>query len=132
MTAATATTVPTGPAFRTGYAAARAASAKAYKALATAIQHVAPPTAEMHDLFLSRPTAYAECLRKMADIVATLPVLREDATRARTIADEYAQHACHRCHGTGDYSAPTRAFRQGRPYCFACGGTGDSRTGKTK
>jgi hypothetical protein len=117
-------TVPTGNAYRTGYAAARAASAKADKALATAIKHAKPLTPELHELFLTIPADYAECLRKMADIVASLPQLREDAARATAIADTYAAVACHRCNGTGDYSGATSAIRQGRPYCFYCNGTG--------
>jgi hypothetical protein len=130
MAAATATAVPTGSAFRTGYAAACAASAKADAALALAIRQcdISP---EIHKIAIERsPAQYAVALRQIADVVASLPMLREDVQRADAIAAAYAEFACYRCNGTGDYSGPTNATRQGRPYCFTCNGTGDSRTGK--
>lgn len=106
-------------------ATARKAASDARKALDTAHKHVEPPTAELHALFLTRPAQYAECLRKMADIVATLPALTAAAEQSAAALAALEERACWKCSGTGEYSAPTRAYRQGKPYCFTCNGTGD-------
>lgn len=106
------------------YAAARKAGADARAALDTAHKHLTPPTAEMHELFLTVPGRYAECLRKMADIAESLPALIAAATAAADAETELADQACWYCRGTGEYSAPTSAYRNGKPYCFKCDGTG--------
>lgn len=108
-------------------AAARTAETTAAHALMTALKHVKPLDAETHELFLTRPADYAQCLRKMADIVADLPRLREDAKRTLDILSDIEAHACHRCSGTGTYSGPSNATRRGHAYCFYCNGTGDNR-----
>lgn len=113
--------------FVNAYAAARKASADADKALATALLHLTPPSADLHALMLTRPEGYAECLRKMADIAASLPMLREDVQRANTIADELSERACFHCHGTGNYQAPTSYLTRGKPQCWNCGGSGEAR-----
>jgi hypothetical protein len=107
--------------------AARLAETHAAHALSQALKNVEPPTAELHALFLTKPEGYADCLRKMADIVADLPRLREDAKRALDILSGIEQHACHRCNGTGTYGGPSNATRNGHAYCFYCNGTGDGR-----
>lgn len=117
-------------AYTTQLATARAAHTTAAHALATALKHVEPPTAELHALFLTRPESYADCLHKMADIVASLPALRAAAKEALDRLAELEKSACHRCFGTGEYSAPTRAYRQGKPYCFQCNGTGQNATAR--
>lgn len=108
-------------------AAARAAQTKASHDLSQALKNVEPPSAELHALFLTKPEGYADCLRKMADIVADLPRLREDAKRTLDILSDIEIHACHRCNGTGTYGGATHAIRRGHAYCFYCNGTGDGR-----
>lgn len=107
-------------------AAASAAKSAAIEALEKALRNVEPVTPENHTLFLSRPTAYAECLRKMADIVASLPALRAAVADATSRADALAELACYQCSGTGDYQAPTSHLTRGRPLCWKCGGDGRS------
>jgi len=114
--------------FARDLAAARKASTDATDALSQALKNVEPPSAELHALFLTKPEGYADVLRKMADIVADLPRLREDAKRALDILSDMEQHVCHRCNGTGTYYGPTGAVRRGHAYCFHCNGTGDVRT----
>ena len=103
---------------------ARNAVSQARTALDKATSHVAPPTPEMHALFMQRPEAYAECLRKMADILATIPSLRESLKSSEAILAELEKVACYRCNGSGRYEGPTNATRKGVPYCFYCDGHG--------
>lgn len=77
-------------------------------------------------LALKDPTSYATCLRKIAAIVETLPALRQAAAEAAAALAPLEERACRKCHGTGEYSAPTSAYRNGRPYCFKCNGTGET------
>jgi mono/diheme cytochrome c family protein len=114
-------------AYTTALAAARAADRDASKALAIALKHVEPLTADLHTLFLTRPAAYAECLRKMAAILDTLPALRADAAAAAAALASLDAQACWTCHGTGRYEGPTNARRRGVPYCFDCGGDGRAK-----
>lgn len=107
-------------------AAARTAHTAAGHALATALKHVEPPTAELHTVFLTKPEAYAKALHQMADIVTSLPALRAAAKDTLDALSALETDACHRCYGTGVYSGPTSAYRQGKPYCFHCNGTGQS------
>jgi hypothetical protein len=96
--------------FATEYAAAR-------KALRTAEKHSAPIDPELAaTLEKFNPAAYTECLAKMATIRATIPALKAKF-------DELDARACRRCNGTGEYSGPTSAFRQGKAYCFRCNGS---------
>jgi hypothetical protein len=54
---------------------------------------------------------------EVAALAASLPTLRAELAVLEA-------HACSRCAGTGEYSAPTRIYRGSRPLCFGCGGTG--------
>lgn len=109
-------------------ATARKAASDAREALATARKHVEPPSADLHALFLTMPGKYAECLRKMADIVETLPALTQASEQADAAQAALEKLACYKCNGTGVYTAPTRAHRDGKPYCFTCNGTGRGKT----
>lgn len=112
----------------TALADARKAETLAAHALTTALKHVQPPTPEVHELFVNRdPSAYAKALRKMADILETIPALRTAAQSALDALSELEKQACHRCNGTGRYSGPTNATRRGVPYCFYCDGHGTKR-----
>lgn len=113
--------------FAQEYAAARAAETKAAHALTTALKHVEPVSTELHELFLTRPQSYATALRKTADILESLPALREAAKAALDAVSALAPRACWYCDGTGRYAGPTSALRQGVPYCFRCNGTGEAK-----
>lgn len=108
------------------YAAANAAASAARTALETALKHVTPPTPELHQIFLTTPDLYAEALRKIADILLTLPALRDTVATTAAVVAPLAERACFFCHGTGLYQAPTSHYTQGRPVCWKCGGTGES------
>jgi formylmethanofuran dehydrogenase subunit E len=55
---------------------------------------------------------------------ARLAEIATEVARLEALAAETAKTACNRCRGTGEYHAPTSHTVQGRPVCFACGGTG--------
>ncbi len=112
--------------FVTEYTAAIATATAAHKALETARKHVQPLTPDLHATFLTKPDLYAECLRKMADILDTLPALEAADAAADAVVAKLADRACFHCHGTGLYQAPTSHYTQGRPVCWKCGGTGES------
>jgi hypothetical protein len=103
---------------------ARIAASKSYGDLSKALQHVKPVTPEMHALFITKPDAYADMLRKVADILVTIPTLQASYDSAKKILAELEALACYRCDGSGQYSGPTNATRNGVPYCFYCNGTG--------
>jgi uncharacterized protein HemY len=105
-------------------AAARTAVTQTHAALATALQHVQPPTPDLHKLFLDRPESYAKALRQMADILDSLPALRDAAAAADEALKPLEEQACWKCHGTGEYAGATNARRRGVPYCFDCDGHG--------
>lgn len=114
--------------FAAQLAAARAAANAAHKALNDAIANVTL-TPEFQRLALAerRTEMYATCLRAMADIVDTLPALRAAVADAEATVNPLALRACWKCSGTGEYRAPTSAYRNGKPYCFTCNGTGEGR-----
>lgn len=113
--------------FAQQYAAACKASADADAALTKALKDVTL-TLEFQQLALARPESYAVCLRKIADIVETLPVLRAAVADANRVADALGERACFHCHGTGLYQAPTSYYTQGKPTCWKCSGTGERHT----
>lgn len=113
--------------FAQSLAAARAADDQAARALAVAIKNTRVNT-ELEALGLERdPAGWANVLRKVADLIETLPELRAQADAARKALAELEPHACHRCSGTGTYGGPSNATRRGHAYCFYCNGTGDGR-----
>lgn len=119
------------PAFTTEITAARAALTAAQGDLATAIRHSTPFEPELMDkLQAFDPAAFSDCLARMDTIRETIPVLEGAVGVLQLMYDELAEQACHRCSGTGVYSAPTGYTRKGVPYCFACGG--DGRDAKTR
>lgn len=63
------------------------------------------------------PDAYTAMEAEVAIIASTIPELTAKLDRLQALA-------CPRCSGTGDYSAPTKHVRRGRPVCFTCDGTG--------
>lgn len=111
--------------FAAELAAADQAETRARKNLDDALRHVTPVTAELHELFLTRPAEYANCLRKMADILDTIPALRTALADATAAADPLRARACAKCLGTGLYTAPTTHLQHGKPVCFRCGGTAE-------
>lgn len=96
----------------------------ARRELRTAQLHTKPLDPELAALLRERrPAEYAECEAKVAAILATIPALQ-------ATVDALEAQACGRCNGSGDYSGPTNATRRGRPYCFACNGTGQLRSAR--
>ena len=77
-------------------------------------------------MFRARCTseAYADMIATIDAIAATIPALRAAADAATTEVDAIDVASCHRCSGTGEYGGPTGHFRNGRPVCFRCHGTG--------
>lgn len=109
-------------------AAARAADAAARKALADAHRHVEPNSLGLHKSLIEfSPVQYADALRKVADIMESIPALAAAAAEARAALRPLEDRACYKCNGSGNYNAPTRAYRQGRPYCFKCDGKGEGQ-----
>jgi hypothetical protein len=105
--------------------AARNTVAEAGNALALALRQVEPMSPELHQMFVThKPLEYAECLRKVADILATIPALREALEQAEQALAPLEDAACWKCHGTGQYAGATNARRRGVPYCFDCDGHG--------
>lgn len=119
--------IATATAYTRELTAARAIETKAANELRRALKHVEPISAELHELFLTRPADYAVALHRIADIVASLPALREAARVALDKVAELEKQMCTVCSGTGEYHAPTRALARGRAYCFTCGGDGRSK-----
>lgn len=121
---------------RTAHRKAITAHTDAKAALAQAIQNCTVRT-DLQDMFLERATttqdnadSYAKCLRAIADIVATLPALKQAVAdteaNIQAFADrvtELEQDACHYCDGSGLYQAPTSHIQNGLPLCWKCGGT---------
>lgn len=112
--------------FVTEYAAADTAATAAHQALKTARKHVEPLSPELHALFLTKPEQYATCLRKMADIVETIPALTAAAQAADAALEPLIARRCFYCHGTGMYQAPTSHYTDGKPQCWKCHGTGEN------
>lgn len=111
--------------FITRLANARGVVSQARKELATAELHCQPISADLVQIFLEhKPVEYAQCLRRVADIAATLPALRTAVVDAEVALAPIEKLACHRCSGTGRYDGPTNATRRGVPYCFYCDGHG--------
>lgn len=97
--------------FITEYAAAK-------KAYTTALTHVKPLDVELVTrLQAFDPAAYADCVAKVNEIRFTLPKLQAEY-------NALAARACYRCHGTGQYQAPTTRTNRGIPVCFNCHGYG--------
>jgi len=122
---------------RNAAAQARTAHTDAKKALETATQN-ATIRADFQEMFLARATtdqanadSYAKCLRAIADIVASLPTLRQavETTEANIPAfdaavTELEADACYHCDGSGLYGSYTSHLQGGLPLCWKCGGTG--------
>lgn len=70
----------------------------------------------------------AEGFAKMeAETTAWLVEQRERLVALRAECESAEEGECGRCQGTGNYRAPTGRTINGRPVCFACGGTGRAR-----
>lgn len=112
-------------AFIAQLASAKQDLANARKSLATAVSHSAPLDAELAaKLEAHNPAAFAECAAKVEAITQTIPSLRAAVDTLAATHDELAEQACWKCRGTGVYTAPTTRLREGRAYCFGCGGDG--------
>jgi hypothetical protein len=114
-------------AFATEITAARKADSDARKALTRTIQNctISP---SIQEVAIDRdPIGFAKVYRQVADLMETLPALRARVEETTATLAALEERACYRCDGTGNYSAPTSAYRNGRPYCFKCGGTGEGK-----
>lgn len=129
MTTAFFTVNPLADAFYGQLSTARKAADDARKALADARKHVEPISAEMHALFLTRPADYAKCLRKIADIVESLPTLEQAVTDTEVALPPLEDRVCYGpCGGTGNYAGASGIRRAGHSFCFTCGGTGQRKS----
>lgn len=113
--------------FKTDLAAARKAASAARTALDQAVEYCAPINPDLAAVLAAHdPSAYAGALAKTAVVGASIEGLRETAAAATAAEQALEAGACRRCNGTGEYNAPTPWVRQGKPYCFGCGGSGCS------
>jgi hypothetical protein len=112
--------------FAAEYTAALATETVARKRLDTALRHVTPLSAELHEQALKHPETYARCLRQVADIMDTIPGLRAALADAVATVEPLHSRCCHNCHGTGLYQAPTTHLTRGRPVCWTCNGSGEN------